>query len=224
MRFFEKRRERACPNLRPIRGRSCRKAHLLLVLLVVELVVPSLPSHPLWNPLWGPLNLRAEQRIPFRLPPRRELLKIRSAVLKTSKGEIVFELFPETAPWHVANFKYLADKNFYDGIRFHVHQPGKIIQGGTPRADRPDGGPGYELPPEFSEKRHQRGVLGMSRKPDILNPSRKSHGSQFHILLTNADKMNGSFTVFGQVVRGMEVADSLERGDTIENLTVYIRQ
>ncbi|MCB0328576.1 MAG: peptidylprolyl isomerase [Bdellovibrionales bacterium] len=164
-----------------------------------------------------------EQQVPFKLPPRSELLRIKSAVLTTNKGRIIFELYPETAPWHVANFKFLADNDFYDGIRLHIHRRGEIIQMGTPRLADPDGGPGYSLPPEFSERSHVRGTLGMARRPDIINPSRKSHGSQFHILLTDASRLDGSFTVFGKVVKGMDVADSLRRGDVIQDLTVFVR-
>jgi cyclophilin family peptidyl-prolyl cis-trans isomerase len=166
----------------------------------------------------------AEEAIPFQLPPKKELSKLKTAVIRTEKGTMIFELYPETAPWHVANFKFLADKNFYDGLKFHIFRPGYIIQGGSPKKNAPDAGPGYELPPEFSTRPHQRGTLGMARKPDALNPSRNSHGSQFHIILGDASHLNGSFTVFGQLVKGSTVLNQLERGDTINSVTVYVRE
>lgn len=166
----------------------------------------------------------AQEGVPFQLPPKKELRKLQTAVLKTSRGRIIIELYPEIAPYHVANLKFLADQDFYDGIRFHITRPGIIIQAGTPRRDDPDAGPGYSLPPEFSDLRHVRGVVGMARRPDLLNRGRNSHGSQFHILLTDASKMDGSFTIFGRVVKGMDVADDIVKGDRIEDLVVYVRK
>ena len=170
-----------------------------------------------------PMALLSQEQVPFQLPSPSELKRIKTAILQTSRGRIEFELYPEKAPWHVANFKYLADRNFYNGIRFHIHQAGKIIQGGTPNPKNPDAGPGYSLPPEFNDIPHDRGSLGMARWPDLLNPYRSSHGSQFHILLTHASKMDGSYTVFGKIIDGFEVADSLRKGDMIVDLTVYLR-
>jgi len=178
---------------------------------------------PAFLALLGPHTVLSEEQVPFQLPSPSQLQRIKTAVLDTSRGRIVFELYPEKAPWHVANFKYLADKNFYDGIQFHIHQDGKIIQGGTPDPKDPDAGPGYSLPPEFNGLPHKRGTLGMARKPDLLNPYRSSHGSQFHILLTDASKMDGSFTVFGQIIEGLDIADSLGKGDTIHSLIVYLK-
>lgn len=159
---------------------------------------------------------------PFKLPPREELLKIRSAVIATKKGKIVLELFPADAPWHVANFKYLADKGFYRGTIFHLIYPGYVVQGGGP-INNPNGGPGYTLPPEFNARQHEVGTLGMARLPDEINPGRESNGSQFHIVIGDSPHMNGSYTIFGKVVQGDDVVASLERGDTIENIAVYVR-
>lgn len=167
---------------------------------------------------------------PFELPPKAEVLKIRSAILETSRGRIYLELFPEEAPWHVANFKYLADKGFYKNLSFHFFQRGYLIQGGDPLQNG-RGGPGYDLPPEFSSRNHSFGTLGMARKPDVdtktgkrANPERRSNGSQFHILLSDAPHMDGHYTIFGKVVGGAEVLKDLRRGDTIVSLTVFIRE
>jgi cyclophilin family peptidyl-prolyl cis-trans isomerase len=175
-------------------------------------------------------SLWAQADAPFELPQRAELLKIRSAILETSSGKIFLELFPEEAPWHVANFKYLADKGFYNGLFFHLYQPGYMIQGGDPRGNG-FGGPGYSLPPEFSNRHHSFGTLGMARTPDVydkkgrpINPERRSSGSQFYLILEDAPHLDGKYTIFGKVVGGMKVLSSLRKGDKIKKLTVFIRE
>ncbi len=172
----------------------------------------------------------AQTRVPFNLPQRSELLKIRSAILETTEGKLFFELLPEEAPWHVANFKYLADKHFYEGLGFHLLKPGYIIQGGDPK-NNGFGSPGYSLPPEFSQRNHRRGVLGMARRPDgytqknkLINPERESSGSQFHILLGDARHMDGRYTIFGKLVGGFSTLDKLSTRSKIIRLTVFIRE
>jgi cyclophilin family peptidyl-prolyl cis-trans isomerase len=167
---------------------------------------------------------------PFELPERKDILKIRSAILETSKGKLFLELFPEEAPWHVANFKYLADKGFYRNISFHLYKPEYLIQGGDPLGNG-KGGPGYSLPAEFSARHHTLGTLGMARVPNTdpktgrpLNPQRRSHGSQFHILLGDAPHMDGQYTIFGKVVGGLDTLERLRAGDTILKITVFIRE
>ncbi len=180
--------------------------------------------------LLGVSNLSlAQVDPPFELPPRAEVLKIRSAIIETSQGKIFLELFPEEAPWHVANFKYLADKGFYNGLSFHLYQPGYMVQGGDPRGNG-FGGPGYSLPPEFSNRHHSFGTLGMARTPDMydkkgrpVNPERRSSGSQFYLILDDAPHLDGKYTIFGKVVGGMKVLSSLRKGDTIKKITVFIR-
>lgn len=167
---------------------------------------------------------------PFNMPPKAEILKIRSAIVETSKGKIFIELFPEEAPWHVANFKYLADKGFYKNLSFHFAQRDYLIQGGDPLGNG-RGGPGYDLPAEFSNRNHVLGTVGMARKPDVdektgkrANPERRSNGSQFHILLTDAPHMDGHYTVFGKVVGGFDTLKHLRAGDRIVKVTVFIRE
>ena len=160
---------------------------------------------------------------PFLLPPKNELLKIRSAVVSTSQGDFLIELLPDLAPVHVANFKYLADKGFYNNLTFHLYKEGYIIQGGDPTGTG-NGGPNYTLAPEFSTRRHIRGVVGMSRRADDINPERSSNGSQFHILLGDAPQMDKKYTIFGQVVDGMDVVDKLRAGDTIKSVKVYVKR
>lgn len=166
---------------------------------------------------------------PFDLPPQEELRRIRSAVIGTSKGNLFLELYPEQAPWHVTNFKYLADKGFYKGLLFHRHIPGYVLEGGDPKGTG-YGGTGYTLPAEFSALKHQFGTVGMLRKPDIfgsdgrpINPRRQSSGSQFYICLSEAPNMDGSYTIFGKVVSGIETLRALKGGDRIEFVDVFVR-
>lgn len=161
---------------------------------------------------------------PFVLPQKSDLLKFKSAIIYTDKGEIEFDLFPEDAPWHVANFKYLADKGFYKRLLFHLHINNYIIQGGDP-SGKGNGNPGYSLQGEFNQHKHEAGTLGMARLPDAVNAERRSNGSQFYITLGRAPHMDGLYTVFGEVKnnKSMQILDSLRQGDRIRDIKVFIR-
>jgi peptidyl-prolyl cis-trans isomerase B (cyclophilin B) len=133
-----------------------------------------------------------------------------TAVIETTLGNIELKFFPEVAPNHVNNFIELAKKGFYDGTIFHRVIPGFMIQGGDPNtkgADRSShgmGGPGHSVKAEFNDKSHKRGILSMARSghPD-------SAGSQFFICVADAPFLDKQYTVFGEVVSGMEVADKI---------------
>jgi len=157
---------------------------------------------------------------PFKLPPPLEIRKLRSAIIQTNKGELVFRLFPESAPWHVANFKYLADKGFYRGLSFTGFYPKYLIQGGRPSVSK--SGPGWSIPPEFNRHSHQRGALGMARVADDANPERRSNGSQFHIILSDSPHMDQNYTVFGQLIGGWKTLDQLRAGDIIDTVRVFV--
>ncbi len=132
------------------------------------------------------------------------------AVIETRFGNIELRFFPEVAPTHVNNFIDLARKGSYDGTTFHRIIPGFMIQGGDPNSKNPDksrhglGGPGYTLKAEFNDKPHKRGTLSMAR---AANPD--SAGSQFFICVADAPFLDRQYTVFGEVVSGMEVADKI---------------
>jgi peptidyl-prolyl cis-trans isomerase B (cyclophilin B) len=125
-------------------------------------------------------------------------------------GEITLKFFPDVAPNHVKNFITLARQKFYDGTTFHRVIPGFMIQGGDPNSKNPDrsthgmGGPGYRVKAEFSSRPHRRGVLSMARSNDP-----DSAGSQFFICVADAHSLDWQYTVFGEVVSGMEVADKI---------------
>jgi peptidyl-prolyl cis-trans isomerase B (cyclophilin B) len=125
-------------------------------------------------------------------------------------GEIRFELLPELAPRSVENFKKLAGEGFYDGTSFHRVIPGFMIQGGDPLTKDNDprndgkGGPGYTIPDEFSALPHARGIVSMAKKN-----TPHSGGSQFFIVHQDAPHLDGRYSVFGRVVRGMDVVDAI---------------
>jgi len=133
-----------------------------------------------------------------------------TAIIETNLGNIELKFFPEVAPNHVKNFVDLAKKGFYDGTIFHRVIPGFMIQGGDPNSKNPDksghgmGGPGYTVKAEFNDKPHKRGTLSMARSQDP-----DSAGSQFFICVADAAFLNKKYTVFGEVVSGMQVADKI---------------
>jgi peptidylprolyl isomerase len=135
------------------------------------------------------------------------------ATIETEKGNIRIELFPDIAPQTVNSFVYLAREGFYDGLTFHRVVPGFVAQGGDPTATG-TGGPGYTLPDEFSDRPFKEGSVGMAK---TLQPN--SAGSQFFICLKpqagSADcaQLTGSYTLFGEVLAGMDVAESLTPRD-----------
>ena len=141
-----------------------------------------------------------------------------TAMIETARGNIGVELYPKAAPQTVNNFVFLARNGFYDGLTFHRVEPGFVIQGGDPSGDG-TGGPGYTLPAEI-ELTHGEGAVAMARRPDQVNPERRSSGSQFYITLAPTPHLDGGYTVFGQVVEGMDVAQSIAIGDVIESVTI----
>ena len=121
-------------------------------------------------------------------------------------------------PITVANFIYLAKKDFYKDIAFHRVVENYVIQGGDPEGKGSFGGPGYTVPPEISTTEHKRGTIGMARLPGERNPERHSNGSQFYITLTRAPQLDGLYTVFAEVISGFEVLDQIKVGDTIKGI------
>ena len=134
--------------------------------------------------------------------------------LETKYGDVFFEFFEQDAPKHVEAFKKLTEKGFYNGLVFHRVIAGFVAQTGDPTGTG-TGGPGYTLDAEFNERKHVKGALGMARSghPD-------SAGSQFYFVLDDAPHLNRQYTVFGQVVKGMENIDQIKQGDKMENVTL----
>jgi len=135
--------------------------------------------------------------------------------LTTSEGVIVIKLDAVAAPKHAENFKKLVKDGFYDGTTFHRVIPGFMVQGGDPlskdqakRAEHGTGGPGYTIPAEIGKK-HKRGSVAAARQGDQVNPKRESSGSQFYICVVDTTFLDGQYTVFGEVIEGMDVADKI---------------
>jgi len=141
-----------------------------------------------------------------------------TATIATEKGGIIAQLNAEAAPQTVNNFIFLTEQGFYDGLTFHRVEPGFVIQGGDPMGTG-SGGPGYTVPAEIGLE-HVEGALAMARRGDNVNPERASSGSQFYITLAPTPHLDGAYTVFGQVVEGMDVVQSISKGDVIEEITI----
>ncbi len=158
-----------------------------------------------------------EENLPFRVP-KDPLLLPPSALIETSKGPFEIRFYREEAPISVANFTHLAQKGVYKGVQFHRYVPGYLIQGGDPTGTR-KGGPGWTLPPEIRGSiQHVAGSIGWAQLPRRVNLRRRSNGSQFYITHRPAPGLDGAYTVFAQVIRGLDNARRLREGDSITNI------
>lgn len=153
----------------------------------------------------------------------QELVKKYSkAIIKTSAGDIEIEFFSQDAPQTVGNFLKLSSDGFYNQTSFHRIIKGFMIQGGDPLSKEADwtkvqvgtGGPGYTVPAEIKLK-NTRGTIATARQGDQVNPKRESSGSQFFINTVDNGFLDGQYTVFGKVTKGMEVVDKIENSKTI---------
>jgi peptidyl-prolyl cis-trans isomerase B (cyclophilin B) len=133
--------------------------------------------------------------------------------LTTEKGDIVFELYNETAPLTVSNFVYLTNDGYFNGLKFHRREEGFVIQGGDPSGNG-TGGPGYKFADELNDKyTYERGTVAMA------NAGPNTNGSQFFIMLGNVP-LPKAYTIFGKVTSGMEVVDKIKVGDKMTTVTV----
>ena len=132
------------------------------------------------------------------------------ATVETNFGKMIFELLPDLSPETVRNFIKLAKSNLYDGTLFHRVIPGFMIQGGDPNTKKPDrskwgmGGSGYTIKAEFNSRSHRRGIVSMARAVDP-----DSAGSQFFIVTTDSTFLDRQYSVFGEVIEGMDLADKI---------------
>jgi cyclophilin family peptidyl-prolyl cis-trans isomerase len=139
-----------------------------------------------------------------------------------SPRQIVIALDSSAAPSTVTNFEYLLRHKFYNGLKVHRVIPHTLVQMGDPLSRGSDrtkvgtGGPGYTLPPEI-HLHHTAGAVAMARLPDDINPARRSSGSQFYICLTPMPNLDGQYTVFGHVIEGMDVLDTLSAQEPDSN-------
>jgi len=130
-------------------------------------------------------------------------------VLETTKGPVTIAFLPEVAPGHVARIKELVSQGFYDGVPFHRVIDGFMAQTGDPTGTGM-GGSGKKLKAEFNKTPHKRGTVSMAR---AMDPN--SGDSQFFICFADAAFLNGQYTVWGEVVSGMENVDQIKRGEPV---------
>jgi cyclophilin family peptidyl-prolyl cis-trans isomerase len=161
----------------------------------------------------------AERQDRFSGPaaPATDPKVIYHATIVTDKGNIVAELYQDT-PGGTNNFVTLAQNGYYDGLTFHRVEPGFVIQGGDPAGDG-SGGPGYTIPAEINHL-HTKGALAWARTGDQVNPERASSGSQFYVTLDATPFLDGGYSVFGQVIEGMDVAEKIAVGDKIQKIEI----
>ncbi len=131
--------------------------------------------------------------------------------IETTKGTIVVRLRPDLAPTHVARIKELASSGFYDGVPFHRVIEGFMAQTGDPTGTGM-GGSGKKLRAEFSKQSHNRGTVSMARAQDP-----NSGDSQFFICLADSPWLNNQYTVWGEVIQGMENVDKIKRGEPVKD-------
>lgn len=147
---------------------------------------------------------------------RRLQSKQITVTMHTTKGVIKIAMHTNDAPMTVDNFIELAKKKYFDGILFHRIVPNFVAQGGDPRGDG-GGGPGYQIRCEINTRKYERGTLGMALS------GKDTGGSQFFFCHAPQPHLDGGYTVFGQVITGMEAVDQLSRGDVIERVVVSER-
>ncbi|MGI8917876.1 MAG: peptidylprolyl isomerase [Pyrinomonadaceae bacterium] len=138
------------------------------------------------------------------------------AVVNTTKGRFTIELLPAEAPLNVDNFVQLAKRGYFNRIMFHRVVPNFVIQGGDPRGDG-NGGPGYQIRCEINEVPYRRGAVGMALS------GKDTGGSQWFVTHAPQPHLDGGYTVFGNVISGMEVVDRIVRGDVINSIVISER-
>ena len=137
------------------------------------------------------------------------------AIIEMAAGKIVVELYEKDAPGTVANFVKLAKQGFYNGVGFHRIVPGFVVQGGDPKGDG-TGGPGYTIKDEVNARKHLTGTVAMAK-----TAAPNSAGSQFYITLAPQPSLDSGYTVFGQVVEGMDdVVRKIKHGDIMKKVTI----
>jgi peptidyl-prolyl cis-trans isomerase B (cyclophilin B) len=147
------------------------------------------------------------------IPMTIDVNKKYTALIKTAKGDLTLELYPQDAPVTVNSFVSLARKGFYNGLTFHRVIPDFMAQGGDPSGNG-TGGPGYKFQDEFSSRTHQAGSLSMA------NSGPNTNGSQFFICYSPQPHLNGKHTVFGQLTQGMDVLKKLVNGDKMNEMII----
>ena len=199
---------------------------ILVVILIILFIKSLMSSKPAaGNP---PAYFTGSQASPFQVTPHLvgtrqysaappmmlDLSKQYFATVKMAKGgEFVIQLYPDKAPIAVNSFVFLAQQGYFDGVTFHRVLSGFMAQGGDPTGTGM-GGPGYQFVNEASDLTFDKaGVVAMA------NAGRNTNGSQFFITFAPAEHLNGGFTIFGQVIQGMDVVNAITLRDPDQNPT-----
>jgi cyclophilin family peptidyl-prolyl cis-trans isomerase len=160
-------------------------------------------SSPTTNEFNHPIDWNIVKRIP----------RDQKAIIKTSKGEIIIRLFVDEAPGSVANFVTLASNKYYDAKFFHRVAPNFVVQGGCPRGDG-WGSEAYSIRSEFSQRRYKTGSIGMA------SAGKDTEGTQWFITHSATPHLEGRYSLFAEVVQGMDVVHQIEVGDTIISVDI----
>jgi len=175
------------------------------VVIVLIVIIATLPAKPKTYSAPPPMTIDTSKEY--------------IATIETRKGNLVLELFANEVPITVNNFVFLARDGFYNGTTFHrvVREPSPfVVQGGCPIGDG-TGNPGYQFADEITEHTHVTGALSMA------NSGPDTNGSQFFITLAPQHHLDGQHTVFGQLIEGMDVLDSIEQGDVMIRIRIEER-
>lgn len=169
----------------------------------------------------GPQNQPASSELPLAKTKRLsqfpgilkpEVLQNKVAVIETAKGIIYIQIYPDV-PQAASNFLLLASNGFYDGLTFHRVENGFVVQGGDPNGDG-TGGPGYTFADESVNREYMKGTVAMA------NAGPNTNGSQFFILLADQPELPKKYTIFGAVIKGMDVVEKISVGDIMQKVTV----
>ena len=156
------------------------------------------------------------QHLEDALVTNSEGLSGATVILQTTRGIIKYKFYTKDAPKTVHRMVELIQKGFYNDLTFHRVVPGFVIQGGDPTGTGM-GGSGVNLPAEFNSRKHIPGAVAMARSQDI-----NSADSQFYITLGTHPHLDGQYTIFGQVISGLDVANQIKTGDRMVKVTIEL--
>lgn len=178
-----------------------------------DLAIPSQVPIPSETPkvMFNNESTAQASKVPFPVLAA-DLINAKKATIQTEKGNIVIQFFGE-APLAASNFIYLADKGFYNGLKFHRREEGFVIQGGDPNGNG-TGGPGYSFADERVTRDYKKGIVAMA------NSGPNTNGSQFFIMLADTPQLPKQYTIFGQVIEGQDVVDQIAVGDVMQKVTI----
>ncbi len=184
---------------------------ILAVVAIWQMQTPVLEEEIVTNSFMEELDAKTAYAFPGTLEAER--IEGKQVRISTEKGDVVFELYADTAPNTVSNFVYLAEQGYFDGLTFHRREEGFVIQGGDPSGNG-TGGPGYTFADELEDSySYDHGIVAMAnRGPD-------TNGSQFFIMLSDYP-LPKSYTIFGKVTGGLDVVAGVQVGSVMETVTV----